>query len=125
MFKNYLMTSLRFLASNKSFSLLNVIGLSIGTLCCIYILVYVREQYSYDRYFSNAENIYRVTNATENNSAKSNIRLQATTPPALAATLQEEYSDNLLYTQYPPSSAPKNNSSGTTTRSSMKKTPTP
>jgi putative ABC transport system permease protein len=100
MFKNYLKTSLRFLATNKSFSLLNIAGLSIGTLCCIYILVYVREQYSFDRSFEDAGRIYRVTSRME--AGAHSFRLQATTPPLLAAALETDFSDKLTFTQICP-----------------------
>jgi putative ABC transport system permease protein len=98
MFKNYLKTSLRFLVNNKSFSLLNVAGLSIGTLCCIYILVYVREQYSYDRCFEGAGRIYRITSRLK----VGDNRPQATTPPALAPMLEKEFLDRLSFTQICP-----------------------
>jgi len=100
MFRNYLKTSLRFFANNRSFSLLNIAGLSIGTLCCIYILVYVREQYSYDRSFKDAGSIYRVTSRL--NAGDGSIRLQATTPPALAPALKADFSDKLIFTQICP-----------------------
>ena len=43
MFRNYLKTAFRFLLKNKSFSFINVIGLAIGTLCCLYIMLYVED----------------------------------------------------------------------------------
>ena len=61
MIKSYLKTALRFLLKNKTFSLINIFGLATGTLCCLYILLYVQDQYSYDKQHKNAENIYRVT----------------------------------------------------------------
>jgi len=60
MFKNYLKTAFRFLQKNKTFSFINVIGLAIGTLCCLYIILYVQDQYSYDRQHNNVEDIYRI-----------------------------------------------------------------
>ena len=45
MFKNYLKVSLRFLLKNRFFSLINIVGLATGTLCCLYILFYVKDQY--------------------------------------------------------------------------------
>jgi putative ABC transport system permease protein len=42
------------------FSLINIIGLSAGTLCCLYILLYVSDQYAYDKHHKNASDIYRV-----------------------------------------------------------------
>ncbi len=45
---------------NKTFSFINVFGLAIGTLCCLYILVYVKDQYSYDKHHDGVNRIYRV-----------------------------------------------------------------
>jgi putative ABC transport system permease protein len=100
MFRNYLKTSLRFFVTNRSFSLLNIAGLSIGTLCCIYILVYVREQYSFDRSFEDAGKIYRVTSRLK--AGDRSFRLQATTPPVLATVLEADFSDQLTFTQICP-----------------------
>ncbi len=41
MFKNYLKTSFRFLLKNKTYSFINIFGLALGTLCCVYIILYV------------------------------------------------------------------------------------
>src|SRR5215471_7120157 len=60
MFRNYFKTAFRFLLKNKTFSFINVIGLAIGTLCCLYILLYVQDQFSYDKHENDASNIYRV-----------------------------------------------------------------
>ncbi len=60
MFKTYLKTSWRFLLNNKTFSFINVFGLALGTLCCIYILVYVQDQYSYDKHHADVNRIYRL-----------------------------------------------------------------
>ena len=61
MFRNYFKTALRFLQKNKAFSFINIVGLSIGTLCCLYIVLYVQDQYSYDKHEKNASDIYRIT----------------------------------------------------------------
>ncbi len=61
MLKSYLKTALRFLLKNKTFSFINIFGLAAGTLCCLYILLYVQQQYSYDKYHKNVNNIYRIT----------------------------------------------------------------
>jgi putative ABC transport system permease protein len=60
MLKNYWRTTLRFLRNNRTFSGINIIGLSLGTLCCLYILLYIAQQYSYDRHEQNATDIYRL-----------------------------------------------------------------
>jgi len=100
MFRNYLKTSLRFFVTNRSFSLLNIAGLSIGTLCCIYILVYVREEDSFDRSFEDAGSIYRVTSRLK--AGAHSFRHQATTPPLLGAVLETDFSDKLTFTQICP-----------------------
>ena len=46
---------------NRTFSFINIIGLAIGTLCCLYIVMYVEAQYSYDKHEKDAKDIYRVT----------------------------------------------------------------
>lgn len=60
MFKTYFKTSWRFLLNNKTFSFINVFGLALGTLSCIYILVYVQDQYSYDKHHADVNRIYRL-----------------------------------------------------------------
>ena len=61
MLKNYFKTALRFLTRNKTFSAINILGLAAGTLCCLYIVLYVSDQYSYDKQHDNVKDIYRVT----------------------------------------------------------------
>lgn len=61
MIKSYLKTAYRFLLKNKTFSFINIFGLAAGTLCCLYILLYVQDQYSYDQHHQNANQIYRIT----------------------------------------------------------------
>src|ERR1041384_649912 len=97
MFQNYWKTSLRFFANNRGFSLLNIAGLSIGTLCCIYILVYVSDQYGYNRYFSDADRIYRVTSSVK--AGKNAFRPQATTPTPLGPALAASFPNSLVATR--------------------------
>ena len=61
MIKSSLKTALRFLLKNKTFSFINIFGLAAGTLCCLYILLYVQDQYNYDKQQKGVESIYRVT----------------------------------------------------------------
>src|SRR5947209_3653846 len=61
MIKSYLKTALRFLLKNKTFSFINIFGLAAGTLCCLYILLYVQDQYSYDKHHKDVNSIYRLT----------------------------------------------------------------
>lgn len=60
MFKNYFLTSLRSISRRKGFSLLNVLGLSIGLAASLLIFQYVKDELSFDDFHSNADRIYRV-----------------------------------------------------------------
>ncbi len=56
----YLKTAFRNIKKNRIFSLINILGLSIGMAVCILIMLYVSYEYSYDKFHENYENIYRV-----------------------------------------------------------------
>ena len=60
MFKNYWRTALRVLSRNKTFSAINIFGLTLGTLCCLYIVLFVTDQHRYDRQHHRVEDLYRV-----------------------------------------------------------------
>jgi putative ABC transport system permease protein len=60
MLKSYLTTAIRFLQKNKAFSFINILGLTAGTLCCLYIVLYVSDQYGYDRQHKDVKDIYRI-----------------------------------------------------------------
>ncbi len=60
MFKNLLKISIRTILKEKSYSLLNITGLTIGITCSMFLLMYILHELSYDRYHVNARNIYRV-----------------------------------------------------------------
>ena len=59
MLRSYLKIALRSLAKQKLFTFTNIIGLSIGVLCCLLILLYVNHEMSYERWNPNADRIVR------------------------------------------------------------------
>lgn len=61
MIRNYIKTAVRSLMKNKGFTILNVLGLSVGLATCLLIVFYVVDEFSYDRYNVNADRIYRIT----------------------------------------------------------------
>src|SRR6476660_1870700 len=60
MFKNYLKISLRYLLRYKTYTAINILGLAVGITCCILIMLFVRSEFSYDRFNAKADRIYRV-----------------------------------------------------------------
>src|SRR5580692_2539110 len=60
MVQNYFKTAWRSLRKNKTFTTLNIIGLSIGVACSLLIALYVLDELSYDRFNTRADQIYRI-----------------------------------------------------------------
>ena len=60
MFKNYFKTAFRNLARNKVYSFINIAGLSLGLACAMLIMLYVKDEVSFDRFHKNVNNIYRI-----------------------------------------------------------------
>lgn len=61
MLKNHLKVAFRSILRNKIYSLISILGLSIGLACAILVLIFMRSELSYDRFHKNADNIYRLT----------------------------------------------------------------
>lgn len=61
MFKNFFTVALRNLLRHKGFSIINIMGLSIGLACCLMIAFYVLDELSYDQFHEKADRIVRVT----------------------------------------------------------------
>lgn len=60
MFRNYLKITLRSLWRSKVHSAINVLGLGLGVMCCILIVLFVNDEWTFDRFHSKADRIYRV-----------------------------------------------------------------
>jgi putative ABC transport system permease protein len=60
MFKNLVKVAFRNIWKKKLFSLINIIGLSIGIACFFLIVINVRHEFSYDKFQENGDRIYRV-----------------------------------------------------------------
>ncbi|HNV30323.1 MAG TPA: ABC transporter permease, partial [Cyclobacteriaceae bacterium] len=60
MLHNYLKIAFRSLWRNKIHSIINVLGLSLGIVCCILIALFVKDEWTFDTFHSKADRIYRV-----------------------------------------------------------------
>jgi putative ABC transport system permease protein len=54
MVKNYLKITLRNLKKHKLYSFINILSLTIGITVCLLITLYIKQEFSYDKYFENA-----------------------------------------------------------------------
>ena len=60
MFKNYVKTTFRNTTRHKGYSFINLAGLAIGMACTLLILLWVKDELSYDRFHENGKDIYRI-----------------------------------------------------------------
>ncbi len=61
MFKNLIKTALRHILKHLGYSFLNILGLTLGITSAIFLIIYVSDEVSYDRYHEKANRIYRVS----------------------------------------------------------------
>ena len=60
MFKNYFNTALRALLRYRVYSFINIVGLSLGLACAMLIILFVKDEVSFDRFHRQVSQIYRV-----------------------------------------------------------------
>ncbi|HEX9958288.1 MAG TPA: ABC transporter permease, partial [Fibrella sp.] len=61
MLRNYLKIAVRNLLRSKSFSAINILGLSVGMTCCMLLLLYIRSELSFDKHHQHAADSYLVS----------------------------------------------------------------
>ena len=92
MLKHYFKIAVRNLGRQKILSFINVSGLSIGLACFSLFLLYAVNEFSFDRFHGNANNIYRVyrwTDAMEGQEAQGDVYMPSPLGPAMKADLPE------------------------------------
>jgi putative ABC transport system permease protein len=89
MLKNLLLVALRNFRRDKWYSLLNILGLTIGITFSLFLIFYVKDELSYDRYHVNADRIYRI-NGYSKEPEKDEMKWAVTQTP-LATTLQRDF----------------------------------
>src|SRR6202046_3601957 len=88
MFRNYLITALRNFTRHKLYSFINIAGLTVGLSCAIFIILFVRDQLSYDRWVPDTQNLYRVE-VTARNPGQHPLRLATVPFPVTQAMLEQ------------------------------------
>lgn len=87
MLQNYLKIAVRNLLRNKSYSFINIAGLSIGVACCLLLVLFILDEYSVDKHQANLENLYRITTEFK---GETGIDKLASTSPPIAMALKDE-----------------------------------
>ena len=62
MLRNYFKVTFRNLVKHRTYSIINILGLAIGIASFLIISLYITDELKYDKYHSQAENIYRLVN---------------------------------------------------------------
>ena len=91
MLKTYFKVAIRNLWKNRRYTLINITGLSVGLASCVLIVLFVRDELSFDKHFDNSEKIYRVTGAYNQGGETKTHSALVTYPlmPVLAAQFPE------------------------------------
>jgi putative ABC transport system permease protein len=98
MIKHYFKIALRNIKRYSTYSILNISGMAIGMACSILILLWVQDEWSFDRHFKNADNLYRVLEKTI--SIDGHLFQEAKPPTALASALKEQYPEIVRSSKY-------------------------
>jgi putative ABC transport system permease protein len=94
---NYFKVTWRNIKRYKGYSFINVIGLAVGLACCILILLWVRDELSYDRFHKHLDDLYRVV--TEFHKTEPATHYWPVCAP-LAPALKEEYPEITRATRF-------------------------
>src|SRR6185503_13549046 len=90
MLQNYLKQTWRSLVKNKSYSVLNITGLSAGLICFAFIAVWVTDELSYDKFNKNYGRIVRLTGTAK---TETGISESATSSAPMARALKDDYAE--------------------------------
>lgn len=91
MIKNYLTIALRNLMRNRLYTLINIIGLSVGMACAFLIFGFTRFEMRYDHHHQDADRIYRVIREVVNQ-GQEHIYRRMNTGPSLLPLIQNTLS---------------------------------
>lgn len=88
MLRNYLKQTWRSLVKNKTYSLLNIIGLSAGLTCFAFIALWVKDEWSYDKFNTNYDRIYRLAGTVK---TESSVMQSAVSSAPMGPALKNDY----------------------------------
>jgi putative ABC transport system permease protein len=88
MFRHYLITAARNIVRHKLYSFINIAGLALGLACAIFVILFIRDETSYDKWVPDSARLYRLetTSHVPGRSAVDDARA----PFPVPAAMQEE-----------------------------------
>ncbi len=106
MIQNYCLTAIRNLLKHKVYSCINIAGLALGLTCTILILLFIRNEFSFDQHHSKSDRIHKVLRESE---LGDQVEVSPMTSGALAPAMRDEipeveyairYFSNGMWTRY-------------------------
>ena len=88
MIRNYLKQTWRSLVKNKTYSVLNIVGLSVGLTCFTLIALWINDELSYDKFNTNYDRIVRLTGIEKR---EAGINESAVSSAPMAKALKDDY----------------------------------
>jgi putative ABC transport system permease protein len=92
MIKNYLLLAFKNLRKQKGFSLINILGLTVGITCCLLIFLFIKHEFSYDNFHTKGKDIYRVLREADLDNDGSKDQVAYLSGP-YAIALKNDYPD--------------------------------
>src|SRR6185503_8351441 len=97
MIKNYFKTAWRNMLRNKTSSFINISGLSIGIACALLIVIFIKNELSYDRFYKDSNRIFQVV---LNGNFNGQEFWAGNTPPPVGAALNSNIPEIETYTRF-------------------------
>jgi putative ABC transport system permease protein len=90
LWRSYLKVAFRNIRRQKVFSGINILGLAIGMACCLVVLLFVRQELSFDRFHENSKRIFRIYDEIQRSAGVyESVRVASWIGPALFESLPE------------------------------------
>jgi putative ABC transport system permease protein len=87
MLKNYFIIAFRNLQKHRLFSLINILGLSLGLTCCLLLTLYIQDELSYDSHMNRKNDVYRIVTEFKGDTG---LEKMGVASPPIALALAEE-----------------------------------
>jgi putative ABC transport system permease protein len=85
MIRRYIRKAWRSFLHQKGFSLINTVGLAIGMGCCMLILIYLQDEWSFNRFNQHLDQTYRINWISRDNSR---VNVESSTPIPFSKSLE-------------------------------------
>lgn len=99
MVSNYIQSAFRNFSRNKGYTLINILGLSLGITAAFFILLYINDELGYDRHYDDYRRIYRLEGDFSINNKHDRFAVSSV---AMAPALKLEFPDVEMFCRFAP-----------------------